>query len=83
MAALTAPQQYLVQQNAPGVIEVDGDSATAISSVCERGKLTGSDDAFEALGFYVDKLVRMEEGWRFKERSFELVAMRSVALAGR
>jgi len=82
LTAFTSQQEYLVQQNAPGVIAVDGDSATATSTVCERGKVSGSEDAFEALGFYVDKIVRTPDGWRFQERSFELVTMRSVALTG-
>ena len=83
LAALTSLQDYVMQQNAPAMITIDGDSANATTVVCERGKLSSSDDGFEALGFYVDKLVRTAEGWRFKRRSFELVSMRSVPLTPR
>jgi ketosteroid isomerase-like protein len=82
LTGFTSQQEYLIQQNAPGLIVVDGDSATATSVICEKGKLAASDHSFEALGFYVDKLVRTAAGWRFKERSFELVHMRNVPVGG-
>lgn len=82
LATLTSQQDYVMQQNAPAMITVEGDSATATSIVCERGKLTASNDVFEALGFYNDSLARTAEGWRFKRRSFELVAMRNFPVSG-
>jgi uncharacterized protein (TIGR02246 family) len=50
------------------VIDVDGDTATALSN---WGYVTRDDhDApvFEMLGHYVDDLVRTAEGWRFQRR---------------
>jgi hypothetical protein len=82
LTAFTSQQDYVMQQNAPAVITIDGDSATATSVVCERGKLARTGNAFEALGFYVDKLLRTAEGWRFKQRSFELVSMRTFPATG-
>lgn len=76
LLSLTAQTEYVVQQNSPAVITVDGDTATATSVICENGKQADSDGAFQALGYYVDQLVRTAEGWRFKRRSFELVSMR-------
>jgi ketosteroid isomerase-like protein len=83
LTGFTSQQEYLVQQNAPGLISVEGDSATATSVICEKGKFAANDHSFEALGFYVDRLVRTAAGWRFKERTFELVNMRSIPAAGR
>ena len=82
LTAFTSQQDYVMQQNAPAVITIDGDSATATSVVCERGKLARTGNVFEALGFYVDKLLRTAEGWRFKQRSFELVSMRTFPATG-
>jgi hypothetical protein len=45
--------------------------------ICENGKQANNDGAFQALGYYVDELVRTAEGWRFKRRRFELVSMRT------
>lgn len=81
LTTFASQQEYVMQQNAPAAIKIDGDSATATSVVCERGKTTGSD-AFEALGFYVDQLVRTAEGWRFKQRTFERVSMRKFPVTG-
>jgi hypothetical protein len=75
--SLTAPTEYVVQQNSPAVITVDGDAASATSVICENGKQANNDGAFQALGYYVDELVRTAEGWRFKRRRFELVSMRT------
>lgn len=50
------------------VVDVDGDTATALSN---WGFVTrGDKDApvFEMLGHYVDELVRTPEGWRFQRR---------------
>jgi hypothetical protein len=82
LVRLTAATDYVVQQNAPGWIKVDGNTATAHSVISENGKVKGYDRAFQALGFYLDTLVRTKEGWRFERRTFELVSMRQFAFAG-
>jgi ketosteroid isomerase-like protein len=69
---------FMVQSNAPAAITIDGDTATAISVITERGKPKGSDTPFEALGCYFDDLVRTADGWRFKRRCFETITMRSL-----
>ena len=80
--SLTAQTEYVIQQNSPAVITIDGDTATATSVICENGKQADSCDAFQALGYYVDQLARTAEGWRFKRRRFELVSMRSFQFTG-
>jgi ketosteroid isomerase-like protein len=78
VSGLMGNLEYLVQSNAPGVIAVDGDRATAVSVIAERGKLSGGDTSFEAFGLYHDDLVRTADGWRFARRSFETITMRSI-----
>lgn len=80
LTAFTAPFDYVIQMNAPAVIEVAGEKAVARSVMRERGRRTGMDQAFEALGFYVDALVLTPLGWLFERRSFHLTDMQHVAL---
>jgi ketosteroid isomerase-like protein len=74
------PMDYLVQINAPGVIKVDGDTATARSAIREGGKFRGKDESLEVLGHYADKIVRTQDGWKFAHRVFELQGMHRFPL---
>jgi ketosteroid isomerase-like protein len=76
----SGPMEYIVQSNSPAVIDIDGDTARAVSVIRECGKFAGQDAALEILGHYVDTLVRTPEGWRFKLRVFELQGMHSFPL---
>jgi ketosteroid isomerase-like protein len=80
MAAFTAQTEYWVQINAPAVISVTGDKATARSVIRECGRMIGQDHLLEALGFYHDDLVRTADGWKFARRTFHAAAMHSLAL---
>jgi ketosteroid isomerase-like protein len=80
LAGFVAPMDYMVQINAPGVIVVDGDTATVRSAIRECGKFSGKDEALEVLGFYADKLVRTSDGWRFAHRAFEVRGMHRFPL---
>lgn len=80
LAAFTAPFAYVVQMNAPAVLEIRGERASARSVMRERGKMKATNQAFEALGYYADELVRTAEGWRFEKRSFHLTDMQYFAL---
>jgi ketosteroid isomerase-like protein len=71
LADFFATMDYVVQLNAPALIEVDGDRATARSNISECGKVAGKDEGFQYLGFYADTLVRTASGWKFAERVFE------------
>ncbi len=73
--AVTGGIEYMVQVNAPALIEVDGDTATARSVIRECGKYTGRQTSLEVLGIYTDKLVRTPEGWRFALRTFTVRGM--------
>lgn len=69
---LLEPMDYLVQIGSPAAIEVNGDTATASSSMREGCKFKGKNVAAEILGVYQDELVRTSEGWRFKSRTFQM-----------
>lgn len=68
--AFTATTSYLVQMNAPAVILVDGDKATARSTIREVGRYSDRDELFDCVGTYFDSLVRTPDGWRFTHRRF-------------
>lgn len=81
MGELAGGFDYIVQLNAPGVISVSGDSATARSVIRECGKLKGQDVAMEFLAHYNDSIVRTADGWRFTHRIFVTQGMHSFAVA--
>jgi hypothetical protein len=65
-----AHMDYLLSINAPAIIAVDGDKATARSLIREAGKVKDADTWMELFGRYEDKLVRTKDGWRFALRTF-------------
>lgn len=68
----TTPMEFLMQMNAPAVIKIAGDTATARSVIREAGRAKGASEGFEIFGYYADKLVRTKDGWKFTHRVFEL-----------
>lgn len=75
MSGMIAGFDYFVQINAPAIITVDGDRATARSLIRECGKHTGTGEALEVTGLYEDVLARTDEGWKFVRRSFTGLGM--------
>lgn len=73
----TASTHQLVQINAPAVISVEDDRATARSSIREVGRLRDRDVAFDCVGTYFDDLVRTPQGWRFTRRRFVTLGINS------
>jgi hypothetical protein len=80
MTGFIAQMAYFVQMNAPAIINVKGDSATARSTIRECGKFADRDEALEILGFYEDELKRTEEGWKFTRRVFHALGQHRFAL---
>jgi ketosteroid isomerase-like protein len=80
MKLLTEPFAYLVQINAPAVISVRGDQATARSVIREAGKYRNADEAMEGYGWYEDLLTRTADGWRFIKRIYHVRGMYRVAV---
>jgi ketosteroid isomerase-like protein len=77
---ITAPVDYILQINAPSVITVSGDTATARNAFREYGKFAGKNESLEILGYYADTLKRTADGWRFVERVCTLHAMHNVPI---
>jgi uncharacterized protein (TIGR02246 family) len=80
VAAFTGPLEYVAQINAPAVIGIEGNTATARSSIRESAKFAGRDEGVEAFGVYHDTLVRADAGWRFTRRAFDLRWMHRVPI---
>jgi ketosteroid isomerase-like protein len=76
----TAPLEYVAQINAPALITLDGDTASARSSIRETAKFAGRDEGIEAFGVYLDRLTRTADGWRFTHRTFDLRWMHRVPI---
>jgi hypothetical protein len=70
------PTTYLTQMNAPAVIEVDGDTATAASLINESGEIRPANLYFVMFGRYNDKLKRIKGKWLFTAREFTIIHMR-------
>jgi len=80
MATIRAQFAYVIQVNAPAVITIDGDRATARSVIHETGKLADRDETLDILGAYHDDLVRTQEGWKFTCRTFHLAGMYNTTI---
>jgi ketosteroid isomerase-like protein len=64
--------EFFVQNTHPGVIVVDGDTATGRVFVAELGRmLNGSSHRNN--GVYHDRYERTPQGWRFAEREYEVL----------
>jgi ketosteroid isomerase-like protein len=82
MKLFAEPLAYLVQINAPAVIGVDGDTATARSTIREGGKYKNSAEAMECYGWYEDWLSRTPSGWRFTKRVYHVSGLHRVPVLG-
>jgi ketosteroid isomerase-like protein len=72
---------YLLQAPQPGVIELDGDTATGRAYVLTFGQFQegGSHLNFSV---YYDRYERTPDGWKFKERVDEVKYLDTSALSG-
>jgi ketosteroid isomerase-like protein len=73
MAALVEPIEYLVQINAPAIVELDGDTASARSLVRECAQLRDGGVYMDVVGQFDDDLQRTPDGWRFAHRTFTII----------
>jgi len=72
MTALMEPIEYLVQINAPAIVAVDGDSASARSLIRECAKFRGQPGIIDVVGQFNDELRRTSTGWKFAHRTFTI-----------
>ena len=73
MSGLLEPIEYLVQINAPAVIVVDGDTASARSLIRESAKFRNRPGLMDVVGQYNDELKRTSDGWKFAHRTFTIL----------
>jgi len=73
LETFSGAMEFVLQGNSPPIIDIDGDIATARTSIRETGKVAGEDAGFIYIGIYADKLVRTPDGWKFAERVCEVL----------
>jgi ketosteroid isomerase-like protein len=71
---------YFIQNSHPGVIELDGDSASGRTYVSEL--MHGRMGSHVNYAIYHDRYQRTPEGWRFAERVYEIRYVDTTPLAG-
>jgi ketosteroid isomerase-like protein len=73
--------EFLVQNTHPGMIRIDGDTATGRAYMSEIIRLRdGSSDLNYAI--YHDRYRRTQDGWRFTERVYEIRYLDTTPLTG-
>ena len=71
----------VIQVAHSGIVDLDGDSASARWTIAEYGRLTDGATSF-LLGRYRDRYRRESDGWRFVERRMEPLYMGPIDLSG-
>lgn len=64
------PLQFICQVASAGIIDVQGDTATASWTITEHYKFKDREELGCCFGTYEDSLTRYPEGWRFTHRRF-------------
>jgi hypothetical protein len=78
---LQARWDYFVQNTHPGMIQLDGDTATGRAYIQELVRLR---DGFSGLNYaiYHDRYQRTSDGWKFAERVYEVRYHDTTPLTG-
>ena len=76
------PMSMFVQMNGPALIDVDGDRASARSTIHELGDVPAQGTRFELYGRYEDELVRHNGVWLFQSRRFVRLIRKEGPLGG-
>ena len=66
---LLAQRDFIFYVLFSGVVNIDGDTATARWWVSELRQVSGDDKIICMLACFQDEVVRLEEGWRFARRT--------------
>ncbi len=81
VSKLISEQQYVIQIGASTVVKLNGDTATARTTMIEV--MRNPDGAgMQQMGTYYDDLVRTPEGWKFKLRRFRTTIFDAKPPAG-
>jgi ketosteroid isomerase-like protein len=81
IARLRALWEYFVQNVHPGVVQLDGDTATGRAYVAEFGRFHGGESHLN-YALYHDRYERTPDGWKFAERVYEVRYVDSTPLTG-
>jgi len=74
--------EFFIQNTHPGTTTVHGNTATGRAHVHEFGRFkTGTSHANYAI--YHDRYERTEDGWKFAERTYEILYTDDTPLTGR
>ncbi|WP_433136791.1 nuclear transport factor 2 family protein [Actinomadura nitritigenes] len=73
--------EFFVQNVHPGVIRIDGDSATGRSYIQEFGRMRDGT-SHQNYALYHDRYQRTDGGWKFSERVYEVRYLDSTPLPG-
>ncbi|HEY1095319.1 MAG TPA: nuclear transport factor 2 family protein [Glycomyces sp.] len=72
---------FLIQNSHPGLIELDGDSASGRTYMSEIGRGTDGRSALN-YAIYHDRYARTPDGWKFTERAYEIRYFDETPLTG-
>lgn len=72
---------YFIQTTHPGVIKLEGDTASGRAYVHEFGRRRGGRSQLH-YALYHDRYLRTPEGWKFAERTYEIRYVDNSELAG-
>ena len=83
IAGIVSPMELCVQSNHAPVIHVDGDHATAVSTINEMVLAPGAPGVTTIWGTYYDDIVRDSDGeWRFRLRKFRFTWIDAAGAKG-
>ncbi len=72
---------YLMQTAHPGMIQLDGDTASGRAYIAELGRFRGGRSELN-YAVYHDRYQRTGDGWKFTERVYEVRYLDTTPLAG-
>jgi ketosteroid isomerase-like protein len=73
--------EFFVQNVHPGVIRLDGDTASGRAYIQEFGRMRDGSSHLN-FAFYQDRYERTADGWKFSERIYEVRYLDSTPLRG-
>lgn len=73
--------EYFVQHTHPGVIRIEGDTASGRAHICEFGRLRNGGSHLN-YAIYHDRYRRTGDGWKFTERVYEIRYLDDSPLSG-
>jgi len=73
---------FLFQGLMGTIVAIDGETATATTSVHELGQRGAGEGGLDSYGLYHDRLIRTDAGWRFAERRFQPLYLDTGAMPG-